>query len=179
MSNKFKKLIVNPWLIAILSPIVTTYIVAIVKNIKFLDAIKVICNFIQDVLNYKISLKFNVLFILILFIIIKIYIKIVELKKDSEPLWLNYTKDTYGEWYFSWEYEKHYNNYSIENIHPICRCGCSLSKRRQHNNMHYGNGVLVCPKCDACYESISDETISDFEKILYHNIETNNYDKCI
>lgn len=41
--------------------------------------------------------------------------------------------------------------------------------------MHYGNGLLVCPKYGTCYNTVSNEIINDFERVVCHNTDTNNY----
>ena len=175
MLEKFKKILLNPWTIAILSPIITTAIVAIVKGIDFVDAIKYVVNIIKIILDYKISIKMIALIIILLYIVLRIYIKVLEIKEEQNPKWINYTKDTYKGWYFKWEYSKYYDTYSIKNLRPICECGCGLSNKRRHHNIYYSNGVLVCPKCDRSYDYIGEDVIKDFKTILYHNIETDNY----
>lgn len=139
MLEKFNKILLNPWTIAILYPIITTVIVAIVKGIDFVDAIKYIVNIIKIILDYKISIKI---------IVLRIYINVLEIKEEQNPKWINYTKDTYKGWYFKWEYSKYYDTYSIKNLRPICECSCRLSNKRRHHNIYYSNVVLVCPKCD-------------------------------
>jgi uncharacterized protein YbaR (Trm112 family) len=75
-----------------------------------------------------------------------------------------------------WEYCLGYNNkYNIENVHPICECGCELSVKKQHNNMYHSNGIFVCPKCGNTYPLLENSTLEDFEKILIHDINTENY----
>lgn len=175
MLQKFKKALLNPWIIAIISPIITTSIVAIVKDINFIEAIKYILITIKAILDYKISVKIIALIVIILYIVLKIYIMISEFKEEQNPKWINYTKDIYKEWHFTWEYDKYYNTYNIKNIRPICECGCGLNHKGRHHNRYYSNGVLVCPKCDNSYNSVNDEIINDFRTILYHNIQTNNY----
>lgn len=175
MVQKFKRILLSPWTIAVLSPIITTSIVAIIKGINFIDAIKYIINIIKIVLDYKISVKTIAIIIILLYIVLRIYIKILELKEEGKPKWLNYTQDIYKGWHFKWEYTKGYDTYSIKNLRPICECGCGLSIKERHHNTYYSNGVLVCPKCDRTYNSIDEEIISDFKTILSHNIETNNY----
>lgn len=175
IAQKIKKVLLNPWTIAILSPIITTVIVAIVKDINFIEAIKYIVNIIKIILDYKISVKMIALIVIILYIALRIYIKVLEFKEQQNPRWLNYTKDKYKEWYFKWEYGKYCNTYNIKNIRPICECGCGLTYKERHHNTYYSNGVLICPKCDNSYNAINDEIINDFKTILYHNIETDNY----
>lgn len=175
MLQKLKKTLLNPWIIAILSPIITTSIVAIVKDINFIEGIKYILSVIKVILDYKISVKVIALIVIILCIVLKIYVVISELKEEHNPKWLSYTKDAYKEWYFKWEYSKYYSEYDIKNIRPICECGCGLNYKHRHHDRYYSNGVLVCPKCDNSYNSVNNEIINDFKAILYHNIETNNY----
>lgn len=174
MVQKFKKILLSPWVIAVLSPIITTSIVAIIKGINFIDAIKYIVNIIKIVLDYKISVKI-IAIIILLYIVLRIYIKILELKEEGKPKWLKYTQDIYKGWHFKWEYSKGYDTYSIKNLRLICEYGCGLSIKGRHYSTYYSNGVLVCPKCDRTYNSIDEEIISDFKTILSHNIETNNY----
>ena len=92
------------------------------------------------------------LIIILLYIVLRIYIKVLEIKEEQNPKWINYTKDTYKGWYFKWEYSKYYDTYSIKNLRTICECGCGLSNKRRHHNIYYSNGILVCPKCDRSYD---------------------------
>lgn len=175
MSNKLKKFISNPWLIAIVSPIITAGIFAFIKDINFIEASDIIWHFIKHILNYNISLKVIILVIVILFGGLKVYFKILDYKEEFTPDWLRYTMDKYKEWYFKWDYIKYGNKYTIENIRPICRCGCGLNRKSQHKNIYYGGGALVCPKCNNSYNIVSDDDMNDFRIILNHNIETKRY----
>lgn len=173
--KNIKKIILNPWLIAIIAPIITTGIVAVIKEVNFGQATKYIFNIIINILNYKVSIKIILIVVAILILVFLMYIKLINFKEEQKPAWINYTKDRYKEWFFKWTYIKVYNKYSIEDITPICKCGCILSRKDRHNNRYYSNGVLVCPKCNSSYSNLDIDDINDFKAIIYHNIETNNY----
>lgn len=169
-----KKLLLNPWSIGIGSAVIATGVIAVIQKINFIESISIIYEAVISLLNFKISIKFIVMTFLVVFVVFKI-IKFRRFGKTKEPLFLGYTKDKYKEWTFKWEYEVHYGKYSVEYIQPICKCGCSLTRKNHHNNVSYGRDILVCPKCDTTYKNIDSEIIDDFRAIIYHNIEMNNF----
>ena len=175
MKSKFKKFILNPWTIAILSPIITTAIVVYFKKLNFIESVKLIYNFIVSIFNYKISIWIIVFSLAIIIFIFYCYMKITNISEEKEPEWLKYTHDTYKKWNFKWTYEKNYGKYNIENIQPICSCGCNLIHKDRLNNTYYGNGILFCPNCKKTYEVIGNDIINEFEAKLLYNIEKKNY----
>lgn len=175
MKNKLNKLMSNSWTIAILAPIITTIIVACFKRVNIIEAIQLIFNFMEYIFNYKISIWVIIMTLSIIVIVFYCYIKITHISEEPKPKWLNYTQDTYKKWIFKWTYEKNYGKYSIENLQPVCSCGCGLIQKSQINSIYYGGGILYCPKCNSTYATIDNEIINEFKTILYHNIETGNY----
>jgi uncharacterized protein YbaR (Trm112 family) len=113
--------------------------------------------------------------LLIVFGIIKI---IKKPEKSNTPEWLNYKKDYYKNWKFTWDYYLNSNyQYAMKDLRPICKCGCELSLKDRVGNTCYSNGVLVCPKCNTTYPSLDEEIIDDFKKIANYNIRNDKFPK--
>lgn len=175
MKSKLKTFITNPWTIAVLSPIITTLIVSFYKKVNIVEAIQLILKFLLTLFTYKISIWIIGLSLTITIFVFYFYIKITNINEEKEPEWLKYTYDTYKKWHFTWTYENYYGKYKIENIQPICSCGCRLIHKDRLNNTYYSNGILFCPNCKKTYDMIDNDIIDEFEAILQHNIKTRNY----
>lgn len=178
--SKIKKVLSNVWVIGVFSPIIGTIIIsaftALIKQINFFVALKLILMWIVKVITFRIPLYIIIIVILSLFFAIKVYVKIQDSKESNLPKWLKYTKIQYKNWFMAWEYELNYDNkYKIESVRPICKCGCELSFKESYKNAFYGNGVLVCPKCESTYPPLERSSLEDFYKILIHDINVGNY----
>ena len=176
MVSKMKKIILNPWIIAVVAPMITTTLVAFIKKVNIIDAIKIVYKFLTSILNYKVSMWMVILFFAVIVFSLICYAKITESSEELQPKWINYTKDQYKEWYFKWKYEKIYGNqYRIEELRTICFCGCGLNRKDRVANTYYSNGVLLCPKCGKQYNMVDNEVLEELQVVLQHNIESGNY----
>lgn len=174
--KRIKKILLNPWTIGIFSPIIATSITAKVKQIKFFEALKLLLSWLIKIITFRVPLYLIVLGILFFIVIINISVKIEERKEENRPKWLNYTTDSYKDWIFKWQYNiNYYNQCKIENLRPVCQCGCELSMKDDYKNRYYGRGILLCPNCENTYPTMDIDTLDDFEKILIHKINTGNY----
>ena len=176
--KRVKKILANIWVISIVSPIITAIIIsvftALIKQINFFEAFKLLLSWIFRIFTFRIPLYVFVLIILFI-IFIYLYVKIEETKESNLPNWLNYTKEHYKSWIFKWEYSLGYNKYEIKNLRPICRCGCELSIKDEYKNKWYSRGILVCPNCGNTYPTLDRDTLDDFQKILIHSINMGDY----
>ena len=179
-----KKLLSNPWAISILSPILVAIIISIYtalsKKINFLDALQLLSKtffaWIISFFTFSVPIYIILIVLILLLIALKIYVEISEVKTNNSPKWLTYTKTHYKNWIIRWEYRLDYNNkYHIENLRPICQCGCELTVKDRYKNTYYSIGIFVCPKCGNTYPPLEDDTLEDFNKILFHDINTENY----
>lgn len=184
MGKSIKKILSNTWVVSILCSIIATIIVstatALYKQINLLEALKLLfktlLTWISNILIFRVPVYIILLVILFLIFAIEIYLKFSTAKEVNSPKWLNYTRTRYKNWVLKWEYRLSYGNkYKIENLHPICECGCELSKKNRQGNSYYSNGILVCPKCGNTYPLLENSTLEDFQKILIHDIDTENY----
>jgi len=178
--QKVKKVLLNTWVISIFSPIVTAIIIsgftALIKQINFFEALKLLFSWIVKAITFRIPLYAIVLVVMFLIMVLKVYIKIEDAKESNLPKWLSYTKAHYKDWVLKWEYQLGYDNkYEIEKLRPICQCGCELSQKSNHNNTYYTSRRPICPNCENIYPPIDSSVLEDFEKILIHNINTENY----
>lgn len=182
--KKLKKVLLNTWVISVISPIITAIIIsaftAFVNQINFFDAFKLLLSWILKIVTFRIPLYVVAVGIILFILAIYLYARIEESKESNLSIWLNYTNDKYKSWTFKWEYYLGYNNkYEIKNIRPICQCGCELSMKDEYRNRWYSRGILLCPNCENTYPTMDRDIIEDFEKILIHKINTENYPKNI
>lgn len=146
------------------------YIVSIFTIIIFLDALKFLINIIIKILNYQVSIIIRTLIIIaiIVFLIFKLGIKLCN-SVDYEPDVLNYTEQRYEDWYFKWEYFKINRNYSVKNIHLVCKCGCRLTSNRIDNFTMYPEMVLVCSNCNNRYGNVDSTTMDAVIKLIQYS----------
>lgn len=178
--KKIKKIFSNAWVVGILGSIIATIILsaitAMYQKINIIKALKQVFCWVFSVFTYKVPIYAIILVIIGFFIITEVLIAVKSPKTNNLPKWIKYTKQSYKSWIFTWDYHLTYNNkYNIEELRPICQCGCELSYKEEVGNIYYGNGILVCPKCQSTYPSIDDSIIEDVKKILIHNIKTEDY----
>lgn len=176
--NKMKKVLSNSWAISVGSSLIVIAITALVKKINFFESLKLLLSWFIKIITFRVPLYLIVLGILFFIVIINISVKIEERKEENRPKWLNYTTDSYKDWIFKWQYNiNYYNQCKIENLRPVCQCGCELSEKNNYNNVYYSLGRLICPNCEKIYPIMDIDTLEDFQKILIHKIDTGNYPK--
>lgn len=180
MSDKFKKIIKNPWVISIGSAIITFFLISALKSfeadINFVEGIKFVYfylfNLVKSILLFKVYLWVCILVFLLVIIIIEI---ILRLKKSSKPLWLNYKRDYVNGIWFEWNYIKDFNKYKINNLTPICSdCHCELSKGIDDSNL-IDKYYLYCPSCQKRFEMINQREINDAKKVISSRIKKGDF----
>ncbi|MDF2609308.1 MAG: hypothetical protein K0R92_782 [Lachnospiraceae bacterium] len=165
-------------LISVLSAFIVSAITALYKQVNILQGLKQVFQWIISFFSYKLPI-YAFLFIIIGLLIVFGIIKIIKKpEKSNTPEWLNYKKDYYKNWKFTWDYYLNSNyQYAMKDLRPICKCGCELSLKDRVGNTCYSNGVLVCPKCNTTYPSLDEEIIDDFKKIANYNIRNDKFPK--
>lgn len=159
--------------VGVLTTVIAATVLKITSKITFNEIIK----YINNILNYTVSVKTILIFLgVFLGIILVIFIFMNKDNENNDLEWLKYTKDTYKDWILEWRYNLiNYRTYNIVNIHPICECGCKLTGKRKYGNTYYSNGILICPNCNKSYPMINEEAIEDFKLIIERNIKVHNY----
>lgn len=176
---QLKKVLNNPWIIAVFAPIITTIISSILiskkQNVNIKESLLIMYSFIKSIFTYKIPLWGILLFILLIIFIIFIAISIFQKTKfrnsNEYPDWYyDFTTMNYGEWLFKWNYEVYGNKYEVENIRPICTCQCELVEKDRIGNTYYSTSVLFCPNCKKVYKYPDMETLNEVKSLISYNI---------
>lgn len=180
----FKRILSNTWVVGILCSIIATGIVSVVtsvhKEINIVQAVilvlKTLWCWVLAVLTFKVPMYAILIAIIGLIFGLKILASYSSSKQNNSPQWLKYKKAPYKSWIFTWEYQIDIfsKTYEIEHLRPICQCGCALSCI---GDLYYDNMRLSCPKCGQQYPPISEYDISDFKKVLIHDIQNDLYAK--
>lgn len=179
--EKIKKILNNQWVVNICAPLIvagiTAFGVSITQKVSLKDSIFIIVNFVKGILSFKVSIWVMALFIIIVFVILYIMsIKSTESDSRKYPDWYyDFKTMSHKEWIFTWNYEIYYDKYEIENLRPICSCGCELVEKDRLRNMYFGVPRLVCPNCEKDYSSPEYDTKKEVKHLIEYKIRTNTY----
>lgn len=168
--------------------IVTTIIVNVIshkiEDINYFELLQKMCNesleFIKSIINFELPIWGFLIFIILLIIMIKIYVKLQNIKNESiESKWDKYKTEKYEGLIYSWEYWDDFGEKKIRNLKPICECGCDLLVRDSYQNRHTIQGFLVCPNCGKAYRNNFRENKEAVSKIIVykHNKMIEEYKK--
>lgn len=168
-----KKFLNNKWVFTILTGMLTivggAILTKIIDKISIGEAIvkvwTTLVKWIQSIFTFKIP----VWFILIMFIVICVIRSISKKQIKQDPNdFRNYTKDSWKQWTFAWEYriDERGDNYILQRtFEPICSCGCLLSERREkrtnRGTMYSARGFLYCPVCKKYYDKPTEEEMEE------------------
>lgn len=180
--EKVKKLLNNQWIVNICTSlivvVITPFVISITKKVSLKDSIFIILNFIKGILKFKIPIWVIALFIIIIFATIYIVRLIKPTDSNEHPKWYyDFKAMNYKEWIFTWNYEKSYDGYEIQNLRPICSCGCELTDLNGLSYTHYSGSILKCPNCEKTYAYPPMQVIGSIEQLIGYKIKTNNYSK--
>lgn len=182
--EKVKKFLNNQWVVNICAPLIVASItaisVSITQKVSLKDSIVMIFNFIKSILSFKVSILVIALFIVVVFVMryIIISIKLKESVSQNYADWYyNFKTMNHKEWIFTWEYKMYSNCYEIENLRPICSCGCELVSKKSLKNMYFGTYKLVCPNCENIYNHPDYDTKVEVKHLIEYKIKTNTYIK--
>lgn len=121
------------------------------------------------IFSFKIPVRIIIIGILLFMIIVGFMSR-----RITEPDFLNYCIDKYGDWKIRWEWRQNHidKKHYMSKIRPICTCGCELSERSPtlQNDRH-----LYCPTCGRTYLYFSHYNLIDVEKIFLHKVNTGSY----
>ena len=172
-----RKLLKNNWVVTVIGGVLSVLVLRLIDSLFINDflwgGIKNIFGSIVDFFNtdYTIKLYFLVLLpILVIVAIIGIVLLIAffsgKNSDGSDPSWVNYTKDVFGDLQFRWQYDFIGRRYEITNLQRLCdRCSCHLVDNK-------------CPACRTNY-SFGHQYPSREEvlALIVRNIDTGLYKK--
>ena len=167
MKSKWKKIMMNPWTVAIGSGLVLSLISVIndlINKKQVFSTISAIftkiCNIFIAILNYRIKVWWLLVGVIILILIFVLILKYLDYKtvKSDIPDFTEYVQDEILEYKWRWTWEKNiYGKYCIGNLHPICsRCNTPLVE-----DYHGYGGRSKCLRCNTGYS----KTMPDFEHV--------------
>lgn len=167
-----KKIIIGI-ITTIIASVVSSTILYIFKIIKW-DDINKLWNLLVSFFYFKISIG-AIAVIIIIITIIFLLAKIIKNsnKKIKYPEWYYKFKELdYKEWHFVWNYSiLYYSKCDIENLRPICECGCNLVSTREVGRTYYSVSKLNCPNCNKIYNTPTNEDYIRVRALIAHQIE--------
>ena len=137
--SKIKKFFKNPWTIGIGTAVFSfllTVFYDLIKQKPILSTIENIFNAIGNgiwsFLNFDLKIWWILIGVAIVILALWLYSKYLDTKKETPPLFLEYTKDEILDFKWEWEWVKNYSGkYEAQNICPICKkCGTPLVRKR-------------------------------------------------
>ena len=165
--DKIKKKII-PIGLFILANIICPIIVSKIENINYKDAFfslwTKIINFAKNILTFSIPIWAILIIITILYIILKIYLKLSDLKTEDDSWYKDYSSDTYNNLMYEWKYNRIGNQIEMKDVIPICeKCkGNVLPKESGYNT------ILYCPNCNKSYKNPNSEEY-DSARVYFNN----------
>lgn len=153
---------------------------AIISGINKVDLIKstellwnVIFKFFSTILNFNIPVWMILIAIFLLYILLRIIIKIKENENFDNKWYENYTADNYKGVLYNWYYYKNFEGQlDLNNFRPICTyCRGNLTTTNNYRNSHYMTPHLYCPNCDKVLETPSREDINQAELFVRDNLK--------
>lgn len=154
--------------IFILANIICPIFVSKFENIDFKNAFaimwKKIFEFIGNILTFSIPVWVIIIIIAILYIILRIYLKIDEAKDEDESWYKNYSSDIYNGLLYEWRYNRIGNQIEIKDVTPICaECKGNILPR----DVGY-NTALYCPNCQKTYKQPNEEEYNS-ARVYFNN----------
>lgn len=153
---------------------------AIIGGINKVDLIKstellwnVIFKFFSTILNFNIPVWIILIAIFLLYILLRIIIKIKENENFDNEWYESYTTDSYKGVLYNWDYYKNFEGkIDLNNFRPICiYCKGNLTTTKEHGNSHYMTPHLYCPNCDEVLKTPSSEDINQAELFVRNNLK--------
>lgn len=137
MSKKAKKILSNPWTIAIGSGLVLSLISIVVDYVDkkkvfttYVAVVKGIWKLLISFLIYDLKAWWVLIGVAVVVFGLYLYSRYLDIKEtaQSEPPFFKYTNDFLLGYKWEWIWEKHYDGkYDAENIHPVCdKCSTPL-----------------------------------------------------
>lgn len=166
--KKYKEKIIAI-VIFILANIICPIFVSKVENIDFKNAFAImwrkIFEFIGNILNFSIPVWVIIIIIAIIYIILRIYLKINETKDEDESWYKNYSSNKYNGLLYEWKYNKIGNQIGMKDVTPICeKCRGNVLPK----DVNYYKTVLYCPNCDRTYKKPDEEEYNS-ARVYFNN----------
>jgi len=173
MKNKIKNTTLFAITIGVVINLISSVIYSKIENVDFITGFvelwKKLFNFFIMIINFRIPVWVIIIVLFIFFVIIKIYIAIIDSKEKYQPKYMNYLSDTYKGIIYQWELNKYGNGIKLENIIPVCNCGGQFTMKQKHKNIHYGSPKLYCVNCDKIIEENFDEEVLQDAELYFTN----------
>ena len=170
--SKCKKVLMNPWTITIIAPIITYFLLRTLDLIagteilsrclhSIVSVFVTIYNFLTTQYEWKLY-QLILLFIsgpVIGFFVLWIISKFEKVNEEHKPLWLNYTKDNFDNIIYKWEWCKNSDGiYIISNIYQYCsQCECRLINAK-------------CPNCNLTFYRYM-KPYNEVEALILHKVD--------
>lgn len=172
-----KKFTRNPWILGIgttvIGGVLLSFVMDWINKVDWLTTLKTALQFIGHAivvfLNFEIKVWWLLVAIAILFVLLVVYVKILDTKEKSNPIpFLSYTTDSVLGYTWEWDYKQTYDgNYSINNLHPVCsKCGMRLKQGGL-----YGLD-MECIRCRTT-KKWDDDYLIDAQMLIEDNIKRN------
>ena len=170
-----KKLLKNPWVLGIGTTVIGGVLLTLandcIKKVDWLSTLKIVIGFITNAviafLNFEIKVWWLLVAIAILFVLLVIYVRILDAKEKSNPIpFLSYTTDFVLGYAWEWDYKQGYDGkYTMNNLHPVCsKCGMRLKQGGP-----YGLD-MECLRCRTT-QKWEDDYLIDAQMLIEDNIK--------
>lgn len=173
--DKVKKFFLNPWTVGIgvaIFSFLLTIIGDVAKGEKILSTFIAIIDWLYNAIHvfliFDLKVWWVLLGIILLFLLLWIYSKIVDAKEsaNTEPKFLQYTQDYLLGFKWEWTWEKDfYGKYSVENLQPIC-IDCDTPLRYDLTGYYR----LKCLRCNKYYSGNVPQE-DDVKTLIYDNVK--------
>lgn len=170
-----KKYVNNPWMLGIgttvIGGVLLSFVMDWINKVDWLSTLKAVISFIAKAviafLNYELKVWWVLVAIAVLFVLLVIYVKILDAKPNSNPTaFLSYRTDFVLGYSWEWDYEKSYDGkYTISNLHPVCsECGMRLKRGGP-----YGL-AMECLRCNTT-QTWTASCLTDARMLIEDNIK--------
>lgn len=170
--SKFKKVLMNSWTISIIGPLIP---IILLKTVDFVTGRETTNWFMNAILSVFISIfnffiakyEWKLYQLILLFIsapafgmfILWIITKFRKVKEELQPEWFSYTRDTFNNVVYKWEWwESSNGKYQVSQISQYCsKCECHL----------------IHGKCPNCNSSFYNNVKPDYEveALIIHRVD--------
>ncbi len=176
--SKIKKFFKNPWTIGIGTAVFSfllTVFYDLIKQKPILSTIenifKAIGNGIWSFLNFDLKIWWILIGVAIVILALWLYSKYLDTKKETPPLFLEYTQDEILDLKWKWEWRKNYlGEYEAFNIHSICK-KCDTPLVQEYRGVKY----LKCLRCNEEYPTLY-PNIDHVKMMIHDNVKRKYFD---
>lgn len=126
-----------------------------------------IFKFVSTILKFNIPVWIIFLIVFLVYIALKIIIRIEECRNSDNNWYREYTEEYYKGVLYNWSYYIDFEGkLDLKNFTPICiYCRGNLTKTSHYGNSHYMIPKLYCPNCNKVLKTPPSEELN--EAMLY------------